>query len=861
MKGSFLSGMDHFAGEMPDGVSALDAHFVTRRISLLPAAIGLLILILISLGSVYAVIAARTESDLLEKLLIGRTRLTSFTKSMLDLEIGELGFVSTGNEKFVTTYDRALSDLPIFESAIRQSLVTAEDKAVYAELEGLKTSIIADFSAVLELARSGDRNEALRRIAEGHGRELMQSLRGLTDNWRTANATRIAEVRTNAQRAQTTAVATIITGCILVVMLGLFWLRDTRRYLRVILDLVDRLRQAAGSLAVGVEQRSRDLDVKSRELEAALARFELATKTGNITVFEQDRDRRYKWVSRGTKDKSPEEIVGLREEDVLPPDSIPETLALKNKAFMTGEPVRGDIFGSRDGRGIWWHVRVFPLFENGEVSGLIGTSMSITEQKKISILVEERGTRLEIATKAAAFGVFEWDPKTDSAVWDDRLYEIFGRSPTEGPVTLDEFLHAIVHSDDMESFKGALAAGFKTGSLEKHECRIRRSDGSAGWVRFSARFGVETPGKAALTVGVVEDITAEKLGIIELAKTHSLIKALTNSTPDLIFAKDRAGRMIFANPATLKAIGKPWAELEGRTDLEWHDKPDEAENNLVNDRRVIETGRPEVIEETFTAGEAPATFLSTKSPLYDSTGAIIGIVGVSTDISERKANDEQRQFLMREVTHRSKNLLAVVQSMARQTATMSASLDDFQGRFSARLQGLATSHDLLLQEDWRGASIRQLVISQLGHLIDLIDSRILVTGPDGLLHPDAAQNIGLALHELSTNASKYGALSNETGRVYIRWGLLPGGPDGEQFFINWQEDGGPPVSPPTRKGFGHSVMQRLVARSLDGTVDLAFNPEGVVWRLEIPRGHVMKMRDLEEGAEPGVASTDIAEPA
>ena len=341
----------------------------------------------------------------------------------------------------------------------------------------------------------------------------------------------------------------------------------------------------------------------------------------------------------------------------------------------------------------------------------------------------------------------------------------------------------------------------------------------------------------------VQDKIAEKSRALDREKTLALLKALTDSTTDLIFAKDCEGRMIFANPATLKVIGKDWAELKGRRDDEWHDRLDEAKSIIAHDRRVIETGKPEAFEENFTTDDMPVTFLSTKSPLYDSSGAIIGIVGLSTDITERKANEEQRQFLMRELTHRSKNLLAVVQSMARQTATMSGSLADFQGRFSARLQGLASSQDLLLQENWRGASIRQLIISQLGHLTDMIDSRILLTGPDGLLNPDAAQNIGLALHELSTNAAKYGALSNIDGRVYIRWGLLPGGPDGEKFFLNWQEDGGPPVTPPGRKGFGHSVVQRLVARSLDGKVDLDFKPAGVVWRLEIPRAHIMQIQE------------------
>lgn len=458
--------------------------------------------------------------------------------------------------------------------------------------------------------------------------------------------------------------------------------------------------------------------------------------------------------------------------------------------------------------------------------------------------VSDRATRLSVATSAAAFGVFEWEQDEDRAVWDRRMFQIFERSPELGPLDRQTFLDKVIHPEDRERFEQALQEGLARKALDKIECRVLKENGSIGWIRLSARVTAPRDHRGNLLVGVVEDITEEKLRGIELEKTLALLKALTDSTPDLVFAKDREGRLIFANPATLLTIGKPWSALQGLTDVEWHDKRHEAESNMLNDQRVMRSGEPEIVEETFTSGDTPAIFLSTKAPLFDKNGLIVGMVGLSTDITERKAHEEQRQFLMRELTHRSKNLLAVVQSMARQTAMMSSSLEDFQTRFSARLMGLATSHDLLLQEDWRGASVRQLVVSQLGHLIDLIDQRILLTGPDGLLLPEAAQNIGLALHELSTNASKYGALSNDTGQVFIRWGLLPSGAGREEsFFIQWQEDGGPPVTAPTRRGFGHSVVERLVARALDGQVQLAFRPEGVSWRLEIPRSYVMRMRD------------------
>ena len=149
--------------------------------------------------------------------------------------------------------------------------------------------------------------------------------------------------------------------------------------------------------------------------------------------------------------------------------------------------------------------------------------------------------------------------------------------------------------------------------------------------------------------------------------------------------------------------------------------------------------------------------------------------------------------------------------------------------FSARLQALARSHDLLVQESWHGASLEQLVRSQLGHHLDRQTSQITVAGPAMLLRPEAAQSLGLALHELATNAAKYGALSVPSGTVSITWASQNSGVE-----INWTECGGPSVAEPQRRGFGSLVIERNLARSLDASVDLAFAPTGVNCRITIP---------------------------
>jgi len=216
----------------------------------------------------------------------------------------------------------------------------------------------------------------------------------------------------------------------------------------------------------------------------------------------------------------------------------------------------------------------------------------------------------------------------------------------------------------------------------------------------------------------------------------------------------------------------------------------------------------------------------------------VRMTGTTRDITERKHWEEHTQLLMREITHRSKNLLAVIQAMARQSKVGSRTVADFEARFSGRLQALAASHDLLVQRDWHGVSVEELVKSQLGHYLDDYKSQIEITGMKMIVTPEAAQNIGLAVHELSTNAAKYGALSVPGGAVQVEWTCSGNGAE-PRFQMVWSERGGPLVSPPEQRGFGHVVMEQLTARALQGRADLQFRPEGIRWTLDIPASHIL----------------------
>ena len=215
-------------------------------------------------------------------------------------------------------------------------------------------------------------------------------------------------------------------------------------------------------------------------------------------------------------------------------------------------------------------------------------------------------------------------------------------------------------------------------------------------------------------------------------------------------------------------------------------------------------------------------------------GKALRMVSIVTDVTDRKAAEDHIQFLMHEISHRSKNLLMVIQSIARRTARTAGSMEEFERRFERRLQGLAASHDVLVRENWQGAPLADLVRQQLAAFAEIQGSRIEVSGPEIVVTAEAAQALGLAIHELATNAIKYGALSVPAGKLSVSWAFDGDTGAARPLLLNWVEQGGPQVTPPQRKGFGHVVIGEMVERSLNGKVAMEFAPKGLNWRVSIP---------------------------
>jgi PAS domain S-box-containing protein len=222
---------------------------------------------------------------------------------------------------------------------------------------------------------------------------------------------------------------------------------------------------------------------------------------------------------------------------------------------------------------------------------------------------------------------------------------------------------------------------------------------------------------------------------------------------------------------------------------------------------------------------AKHAFLLSAGPLIDDTKTSVGSIVTLTDITERKRAEEQQTMMVAELNHRVKNILAIVQSVASQTARSSASLPNFTDAFSGRLKALAIAHDILTQTRWIGIGLSELLAAVLAPYHSAEEARVTLAGPAILLPARAVVPLSMALHELTTNAVKYGALSGRRGGIDITW-RLNGGLD-QVVELIWQERGGPAVKRGKSTGFGTRLIDRVVSHDLDGSTKFDFEPEGV----------------------------------
>jgi len=444
----------------------------------------------------------------------------------------------------------------------------------------------------------------------------------------------------------------------------------------------------------------------------------------------------------------------------------------------------------------------------------------------------ESEARVELATAAAQVGVWEWRLATNEMIYSQEARAICGFTPDE-PVTYD-MVASVTHPEDFPrtSAQAARALDPAVRDERPYEYRLLLASGEERWVLANGRAVFETvAGKLAATryVGTLQDITGRKLAEAERATAAARLRLALDAGGMAVWQVD-AERGVTPSPELNRMLG--FAEDARPTIREF------AKLNLPGElERVRETAQAALArgERHFEAEyrmrrtDGQIRWLLVRAEMIrDGEGQLRSAIGVAMDITERKDSEERVKLLAREVDHRANNLLTVVQGTVQlsQAATPEALKRVLAGRIAA----LGRAHQLLSEARWEGADLRRLVEEELLAFSLGEAARVTIAGPDVALSPAAAQALAMALHELATNAAKYGALSAPAGRVAVSWTRRGRGP----LAIRWAETGGPLVAAPSRRGLGMAMLARALAGPLGGKSRLDWRPEGLVCELELP---------------------------
>jgi PAS domain S-box-containing protein len=314
---------------------------------------------------------------------------------------------------------------------------------------------------------------------------------------------------------------------------------------------------------------------------------------------------------------------------------------------------------------------------------------------------------------------------------------------------------------------------------------------------------------------------------------------------DMSTAVGLSGAMLYHQDKDLKYIwvnnppsGYHAQQFVGRADEDIYSA--EIVNIIVPaKRKALESGEPQTVEFQMLINGKPRWFELRISPAGGKNEQK-GLFCAAIDIGERKQTEYHMRVLLLELAHRSKNLLAVIQGIANRTGQTSSTIDEFNQRFSGRLMSLSRAHDILTDENWRGAAMSELIRTQVLLFAGKAAERVHYKGDQVSLRPSAAQHVALALYELTANALKFGALSTETGRVDITWSLIAKPEQGNPLFqILWTETSGPKVSPPNTRHFGRVLLEEVVPLSVLGKARLEFTPDGISYCLIMPQSELI----------------------
>jgi PAS domain S-box-containing protein len=516
-----------------------------------------------------------------------------------------------------------------------------------------------------------------------------------------------------------------------------------------------------------------------------------------------------------------------RDRQLIHPNDLARLAAVRSAAVAEGRDFGLEVrVGRRDGAWRWHRLEVCRLERSDRLEAWVVTATDVDDLRKAARDAVEAGEDLRLAAAAAQLGIYRFDVETREHVWSAELKRIFAL-PADAPVPAE--IGPLIHEDDRERVRAVIARSFDPAGdgLFHDEHRILRSDGSAGWVLVKGRvsFAGSGAGRAPRRgVGFVLDITERKAAETALAASEERYRSLVDSASDIIATLDLDGRVTSINPAVERILGYRPEEMIGCPLAQFVPADTIPMQQAMLERKLAGEPSTQYELELMAKDGVRRIVLDVKSRLvFGGTGEPLAIHSIARDITERKEAEARQSLLVRELQHRTKNMLAVIQSIATSTLRRSLDLDSALDTLIGRLHALANAQEFVAAGPGGGVPLRQLVEAGLGGLVP----RAAITGDELVVGAPFAQQFALLVHELASNALRHGALSRPRGCVAVEWRVEANGAE-PQLRFSWVERGGPAAHDPQERGFGTLLMASM------GQTELAFAEEGFAYALAVP---------------------------
>lgn len=611
----------------------------------------------------------------------------------------------------------------------------------------------------------------------------------------------------------------------------------------------------AGILVTVVENT---LEVRARQIEErAEARLTAVLESTTDCVLVLDRDWTIVYENQRAIDLVNEGrvLIGRNLWDAFPDARGTRFWDEYHRAMHDQQPA--DFTAYLPSLGRWFEVVAYPSPEQ-----LSLFFRDATPARRQAEALRQTQERLRLALDAGGVATWMWDVQRD-IVHGDTFFATLcdaGREAAEEGLPLADVLE-IVHPEDRRRVRAGVRRAIETGWDFEAEFRVGDRDRGVRWFLARGRCLRDAAGVPAAFPGALVDVTEKRAAQAALEASETRLRSVLDQMPvGVALAEMPSGELLYHNARAVELLRHPLLPSADYTGYARYgaihpDKRPYAPEEYPMARTVLTGEKVNREEMLYRRGDGTMThFEVSNSLIQDADGR--PVLGISTfdDISERKQTEERQRLLMREVDHRAKNVLSVVQAVMQ--LTRADTMEGFVRAVSGRVQALARAHALLARNRWSGASVLSLVKEELAPYDAEEAVHLHLDGADVRVTADTAQPLGMVLHELATNAAKYGALSVPGGRLDIAWRLTEGG----ELCLSWRETGGPHVTPPSRRGFGSELIKNSVSYQLCGEAVLDWPPEGLHCRLRIGRDCLLDQPPAAGGTAPA-AEAPAFEPA